>query len=156
VLCLQTVESDEVDEGEEDDFNFYQIGDKTLRISTAHTEEKTNALQMLSCYAEHLQEHFAPYCGELAKIVEHVMTVPLLNDEEMRGTCASVMPCLLEDLQLAQDKGIWDGANDNAVREMYTLLMRTLFKVCCSLHAWLPHLTCFCYAHVRDSVTPAR
>jgi hypothetical protein len=126
--ALQTVDNDEVDEGEGGEFQYYQVGDKTLRISTTHSEEKVNALNMLACYAEHLQEHFAPYCADVAKVIEHVMTVPLLNDEEMRGACAALMPSLLDDLQLAREKGTWPGATDQAVSEMYSLLLAAMLK----------------------------
>jgi hypothetical protein len=84
---------------------------------------------MLACYAEHLPEHFAPYCADVAHIVEHVMTVPLLNDEDMRSACAGLVPLLLEDMQLARDKGTWQGATDVKVQEMYDLLMKSMLKV---------------------------
>lgn len=134
-FTVQTVAEEDVDEG--DDYQYYTVGDKTICISTAHTEEKINALNMLACYAEHLQEHFAPYCAEVASIVEHVMTVPLLNDEDMRSACAGLVPLLLEDMQLAWDKGTWQGATDVTVREMYELLMKSMLKVRGPLHAQL-------------------
>lgn len=117
-----------MDEGESDEYQYYNVGDRTIRISTAHTDEKVNALNMLACYAEHLQEHFAPYCAEVAKVVDHVITVPLLNDEEMRGACATLVPLLLEDMQLARAKGTWPQATDAAVKEMYDALMKAMLK----------------------------
>jgi hypothetical protein len=126
---VQTVSADEVDEGESDEYQYYHVGDQTIRISTAHTEEKVNALNMLACYAEHLQELFAPYCPQVAKIVTHVLTVPLLNDEEMRGACATLVPLLLEDMQLAEKKGTWPEATPRAVSELYEELMKALLKV---------------------------
>lgn len=124
-----------MEDDDSEEYQYYQIGDKTLRISTAHSEEKVNALNMLSCYAEHLEEHFAPYCADVAQVVEHVMTVPLLNDEDMRGACAALLPPLLDDLQKARVKGTWAGATDAAVQEMYELVLKVMLKARrCSAH----------------------
>jgi hypothetical protein len=131
---MQRVAAEEADEGESDEYQYYHVGEHTIRISTAHTEEKVNALNMLACYAEHLQEHFAPYCSQVAKIVRHVLTVPLLNDEEMRGACATLVPLLLEDMQLAHKKCTWLQATEAAVSELYTELMDSLLKVRPNLH----------------------
>ena len=59
---MQTIDPDDAngEDDEDDDAQYYAVGDKTLRISTAHTEEKNNALNMLACYAEHLQARTMP------------------------------------------------------------------------------------------------
>jgi hypothetical protein len=128
---LQTCNADEVDEDDED-YVVYNLGDKAIRVSTAHTEEKANALNMLSCYAEHMNEHFAPYCAEVAKIVEHVLVTPLLNNEEMRHTCACLVPLLIKCMLRANEVKSWPNATDAACVELFILLMQTLLKVCVS------------------------
>ena len=71
--AVQTIDPDDAngEDDEDDDAQYYAVGDKTLRISTAHTEEKNNALNMLACYAEHLQARTMPVdCVVLERFVK--------------------------------------------------------------------------------------
>jgi hypothetical protein len=141
---VQMVNADEVnDDDEEDEYNSYPIGDQIFRVSTAGTEEKTNALSMLTCYAEHMGEHFAPYCLDIAAVAEHVLSAPLLNTELMRRTCAALVPQLLSCMQAAAEKQTWPAATPDAVAKLFELLMKGLLSVrasrcLCSLTALSP------------------
>lgn len=126
---MQMVNADEVEDDDEDEYNNFPIGDQIFRVSTAGTEEKTNALSMLSCYAEHMGEHFAPYCLDIAGIVEHVLSAPLLNTELMRRTCASLVPQLLRCMQAAVEKKSLPQATAETVVQLFELLMKGLLAV---------------------------
>lgn len=123
------VNADEVDDDEDDEYNNFPIGDQIFRVSTAGTEEKTNALSMLSCYAEHMGEHFAPYCLDIAGIAEHVLSAPLLNTELMRRTCATLVPQLLRCMQAAVEKKSLPQATPDTVLALFQLLMKGLLAV---------------------------
>ena len=62
--------------------------------------------------------------------------MPLLNDEEMRGACAGLMPSLLEAMQKAQERGTWANATPQAVQELYEKLMKALLKVRAGCFMW--------------------
>jgi hypothetical protein len=125
---VQTVDEDEVDSADEDR-EYHQIGDKYLCISTTFNEEKENALNMLTCYVDHLKEHFAPYCAAVAEKVEHVLSVPVLNNSEMRKTSAALIPGLVNDVQLAREKATWPGATHALIQDLFGRLIKALLKV---------------------------
>lgn len=127
--AVQMVNADEVDEEDDEEYNDFPVGDQIFRVSTAGTEEKTNALSMLSCYAEHMGEHFAPYCLDIAAIAEHVLSAPLLNTELMRRTCASLVPQLLRCMQSAVEKKSLPQATPETVVQLFELLMKGLLSV---------------------------
>lgn len=106
-----------------------QVGDKYLCINTAHHEEKENALNMLTCYVDHLKEHFAPYCLAVAERVEHVLAVPVLNNGDMRKTAAALVPGLVNDVQLARARGSWPDATPEYIRDLFIRLVKALLKV---------------------------
>lgn len=132
VLAKDDPKADEDDE----DYVSYPVGEHIFRVSTAHTEEKANALNMLSCYAEHMGHSFAPYCMDVAATVEHVLSTPLLNNEEMRSTAAGLVPLLLGCMQDAHKQSSFAEATPEAVQALFGLLMKGLVSVRCSL---LPH-----------------
>jgi hypothetical protein len=65
----------------------------------------------------------------VAKVVTPVLTVPLRNDEEMWGACATLVPLLLKDMQLAEKMGTWPQSTPAEVSELYEELMKALLKV---------------------------
>ena len=149
------VNADEVDEDDEEEYNSYPIGDQIFRVSTAGTEEKTNALSMLTCYAEHMGEHFAPYCMDIAGIAEHVLSAPLLNTELMRRTCAALVPQLLRCMQAAAEKKTWAQATPESVQGLFELLMKGLLSVRRPALAHAPALGPQWSWHVRRRSQPA-
>lgn len=132
---MQVVPKDDPKADEDDeDFVSYPVGDHIFRVSTAHTEEKANALNMLSCYAEHMEHNFAPYCMDVAATVEHVLSTPLLNNEEMRTTAAALVPLLLGCMQDAHKQGSMPEATPEAVQALFGILMKGLITVrCCRI-----------------------
>jgi hypothetical protein len=149
-LCdsVQMVPADEVEDEDDEEYNNFPVGDQVFRVSTAGTEEKTNALSMLSCYAEHMGEHFSPYCLDIGIIAEHVLSAPLLNTELMRRTCASLVPQLLRCMQSGVEKKSWPQATEASVLQLFELLMKGLIAVRpisttipLQRHAWPPDAT---------------
>eukprot|EP00892_Ulva_mutabilis_P010752 jgi/Ulvmu1/8049/UM004_0286.1 len=139
VLQVLAADDPEVDEDDEE-YVTYPVGDHIFRVSTAHTEEKSNALNMLSCYAEHMEHHFAPYCMEVAGTVEHVLSTPLLNTEEMRTTAAALVPLLLTCMQDAHKKGSMPEATAEVVQKLFGLLMKGLIAALgCELETEVLH-----------------
>lgn len=130
LIRVQVLPKDDPKADEDDeDYVSYPVGDHIFRVSTAHTEEKANALNMLSCYAEHMEHSFAPYCMEVAATVEHVLSTPLLNNEEMRTTAAALVPLLLGCMQDAHKQGSMPEATPEAVQALFGTLMKGLIAV---------------------------
>lgn len=123
-VCIKDL--DEEDEnGEDEDWETIEVGDKRISIRTSVLEEKATACYMLYCYAEELKEGFYPYVEEVTNLM-----VPLLRfyvHEDVRKAAVTAIPELLNDAKLAVEKGLAKPGHDmNWVKAMMDYILKEL------------------------------
>lgn len=101
------LDKDEAAELQEDnDWHCVNLGDQSFGLRAAGLDEKSDACQMLVCYAKELKHAFAEYVEQTAKIM-----VPLLKfyfHEGVRTAAAEILPLLLESGRSKGDQFVMD------------------------------------------------
>jgi hypothetical protein len=123
------VVTDSTAEGEpnKEGWEFIIIGTKCVGVRTASLEEKAEACDMITTYAEELGGGFFPYVDPVLKIM-----LPLLKfyyHEDVRATAAQCMPALMNSAsEHLKSAGAASGADVMYVRNLFLHILPTYIE----------------------------
>eukprot|EP01102_Stenamoeba_stenopodia_P001227 TRINITY_DN1105_c0_g1_i3.p1 TRINITY_DN1105_c0_g1~~TRINITY_DN1105_c0_g1_i3.p1 ORF type:complete len:762 (-),score=222.20 TRINITY_DN1105_c0_g1_i3:1190-3475(-) len=90
--------NNEDEQSNEDGWEFFPVGDKSIGIKTSLLEDKYTACNMLYVFVDELKEGFYQYVGEVAKIL--IPSLKFFYHDGVRSAAVSAMGPLLRCVQL--------------------------------------------------------
>jgi hypothetical protein len=90
---VEIIDSEKVEEFDDEGWQVLPIGGKTMCIKTAPLEDKATAINIIFCFADELKEVFFPFVQPAAEIM--VPSLTFAYHDAVRNTAASACPCLL-------------------------------------------------------------
>jgi hypothetical protein len=88
--------------------------ESTIAVDLETLEQKYEACNMLLTYVDEMKEGYAPFIDETATLCVELLKI--YSTDEIRMSCASLIPSLLKSKHLAIEKSLFDSSPDDLLK----------------------------------------